>query len=147
MQVYELGFLILPSIAEGELVSVVGKIKAVVEKAGGVEVAGEAPFKYPLSYTMSKTVGASRYVVNDAYIGWIKFELEPSQALEVKLGVEKISEILRSLLIKAPRETTFTFEKAKALLAEKANKEALEAAALEESVAVAEVEVEPVVVD
>lgn len=142
MQIYELGYLILPSIAESELSSVVEKLKAVVSKAGGVEVDGEAPFKHPLAYAMSKTVGASRYVVNDAYIGWLKFELDPAQALEVKMGVEKVSEILRALLVKTPRETHFTFAKAKALIAEKANREAAEAATLAEAT---EPELEPVV--
>lgn len=127
MQIYELGYLILPSVAEGELPSVAHKINEVIAKAGGKEIDGETPFKYELAYTMSKTIGASRYVVNDAYIGWTKFELEPSEALAVKMGVEKIDEVLRSLLIKVPRETSFTFAKAKALIAEKAA--ALEAAA------------------
>ena len=70
--------------------------------------------KHPLSYSMSKTIGASRYVLSDAYLGWIKFEVEPREIQTIKTGIEKIREILRFLLIKAPRETTFTFAKVKA---------------------------------
>lgn len=124
MQVYEVGYLILPSIAEEKLGDVVAKIKDILTKAGGKELDSEAPFLQSLAYTMSKTVGASRYVVNEAYIGWMKFELEPGKALEAKMALEKIDELLRFLLIKAPRKTTFTFAKAKALLAEKEAKEA-----------------------
>ena len=124
MEVYELGYLILPSIPKGELSLVVDKLKAIVAKVDGKEIEGEEPFKYPLAYTMSKTIGASRYVVNDAYLGWMKFELDPSQTLEVKMAVEHIEEVLRSLIIKVPRETTFTFAKAEALLAEKKAREA-----------------------
>ena len=124
-QVYELGYLILPSIAEENLSEVVAKIKTVVEKAGGKEFNGEAPFKLDLAYTMSKTVGASHYVVNEAYIGWMKFELEPGQALELKMGIDQIEEVLRSLLIKVPRETYFTFAKARELIEEK-EREAME---------------------
>lgn len=134
MQIYELGYLVLPSIPEDGLSSVVEKVKAIIAKAGGKEIDGEEPFKYELSYAMSKTIGASKYVVNDAYIGWTKFELEPAQALPVKSEVEKIDEVLRLLLIKTPRETSFTFAKAKALIAEKAA--ALEAAELEAEEAV-----------
>jgi ribosomal protein S6 len=123
MQVYEVGYLILPSIAEEKLSDVVEKIKAVFAHSGGQELDGETPFLQPLAYTMAKTVGASRYVVNEAYLGWMKFELEPEKALEAKMALEKIDELLRFLLIKAPRETTFTFAKAKALLAEKEAKE------------------------
>ena len=118
-QVYELGYLILPSIPEDNLPEVVGKIKAAIAASNGVEIDGEEPFKHALSYSMSKTVGASRYVVSDAYIGWVKFELEPEKALEVKTAIDQTEEVLRSLLIKAPRESAFTFAKAQAALVEK----------------------------
>lgn len=123
MQVYEISYLVLPSIPEEKLSTVVDSIKQVVSKEGGKEFDGEAPFKHPLSYKMSKTVGASRYVVSDAYIGWIKFEIEPSNIAGIKAGMEKISEVLRFLIVKTPQETSFTFAKAKALLKEKEDKE------------------------
>ena len=117
--VYELGYLVLPSIPEDNLSGVVNNLKAGIAKHGGEVFDGEDPFKQDLAYTMSKVVGASRYVVSDAYIGWLKFEIEPAKALAVKAEVEKMNEILRSLLIKAPRETSFTFAQAKAKLEEK----------------------------
>jgi ribosomal protein S6 len=104
----------LPSIPEDKLDDVVALIREVITKEGGTEIDAEAPIKQDLAYSMSKTVGSSRYVVNDAYIGWIKFEVEPAKILEIKTGVEKIKEVLRFLLVKASRETTFTFAKAKA---------------------------------
>lgn len=111
--VYELGYLVLPSIAEDNLSSVVASIKSIISKAGGVEIAGEDPFMQELAYTMNKTVGASRYVVNEAYIGWIKFDATPDAVLSIKTEVEAMGEILRALLVKAPRETTFTFAEAR----------------------------------
>ena len=121
LPVYELGFLILPSIQEDKLSLVVSSIRKVVTKEGGVEINAEAPFKQPLAYSMSKTMGASRYVLSDAYLGWIKFEVESSKIATIKTGVEKIGEILRFLLVKAPRETIFTFAKARAIVEEKQN--------------------------
>lgn len=112
LTVYELGYLILPSIPEDKLSDVVGLIRKVISKGGGMELDAEAPLKHPLSYSMSKTIGASRYVVSDAYLGWMKFEIEPEKISVIKDGVDKIGEVLRFLLIKAPRETTFTFAKA-----------------------------------
>lgn len=126
MPIYEIGYLILPSIPEDGLSLVVEKIKAAFMKAGGKEVDGEEPFKQELSYTMSKSIGASKYVANEAYLGWHKFELEPSQVLEVKSSLEKIDELLRFLLIKAPRESAFTFAKAKEAMREKLAKEKAE---------------------
>ena len=123
MQVYELGYLILPSIPEDGLNAVGEKIKGLVAKASGREVDGEEPIKVNLAYTMSKTVGASRYVVNDAYIGWIKFEAEPDAISGLKDSVEDMEEVLRSLVIKAPRETTFTFAQAREKLKSEEEKE------------------------
>ena len=122
-QVYELGYLVLPSVTEDKLPSVVEKLQKAIKAAKGEELDSEPPEEIDLAYTMTKTVGASRYVVNDAYIGWIKFEGEPATAPTVKGAVDGMEEILRYLLIKAPRKTSFTFAKARALLAEKAPKE------------------------
>lgn len=116
--VYEIGYLLLPSIAEEKVGEVAGSIKNLVSKAGGVEIAGEEPFMQDLAYTMNKTVGASRYVVNEAYLGWTKFELSPDVVEKVKAEVEKMPEVLRFLMVKAPRETTFTFAEARKAIEE-----------------------------
>jgi len=123
MTVYELGFLILPSIPEDKVSGIVDSIRKVITKEGGTEIDAEEPFKQDLAYSMSKTIGASHYVLTDAYLGWIKFEIERASVLIVKAGVEKIEEILRFLLVKAPRETTFTFAKARAAVEEKEESE------------------------
>ena len=113
LSIYEVGFLILPSIPEDKLSLVVDSIRAVVTKEGGIEIDSEAPFKESLAYSMSKTIGASRYVLSDAYVGWIKFEVDRAKAPKIKVGIEKIEQVLRFLMVKAPRKTTFTFAKAR----------------------------------
>lgn len=118
LTVYEVGYLILPSIPEDKLSQVVDSMKEVVSKNGGRELDSEAPFKQNLAYTMSKVVGSSRYVVNDAYLGWFKFESDPSSAHIIKQALEKVDGVLRFLLIKAPRETVFTFASAQAKIDE-----------------------------
>ena len=105
--------MVLPSIPEDSLSSLVKSIKEIITNEDGEEIASEDPFNHSLAYPMAKTVGASHYVVNDAYIGWIKFEIEPEKIETIKTAVEKLDEILRMLIIKAPRETTFTFAAAK----------------------------------
>jgi ribosomal protein S6 len=111
--VYEIGYLVLPSIPEDSLDSLVSKINNTFEKAGGVRIDGEAPFMHDLAYEMGKQVGARNYVVHEAYLGWVKFELEPEKVEAVKHEVEGMEEILRALLIKAPRETHFSFAAAR----------------------------------
>lgn len=128
-QVYELGYLLLPSIAEEAISGIEAKLKALIAKVGGTELVSEVPEHIDLAYTMTKTVGGSRYVVNEAYIGWVKFEAFPEQVEGLRAEVANMEEVLRSLLVKAPRETTFTFAKARAAIAEKIEAEEAEAEA------------------
>ncbi|MEK7186986.1 MAG: 30S ribosomal protein S6 [Patescibacteria group bacterium] len=119
-QVYELAYLILPSIPEENLPQVVANIQEVIEKEGGKKIDSENPFLRELTYEMSKVVGASRYVVKNAYIGWIKFDLPTQKEDEkhpietIKEKVEKTAEVLRFLLVKVSRETKFTFASTRA---------------------------------
>jgi ribosomal protein S6 len=118
LQVYELGYLILPSVPEESLSDVVTRLKGLIKKAGGKEIAGEDPFKMDLAYEMSKSVSARKYIVKEAYIGWTKFEVEPSAVPELNEELKKVEEVLRFLLVKAPRETTFTFALARKAIEE-----------------------------
>ncbi len=115
-EVYELGYLILPSIAEDAVEAVEAKLEKAVAAAGGTKFDGESAVKIDLSYKMTKVVGASRYVVNDAYLGWMKFEIEPAAVTALKEEISRMDEIVRILLVKAPRESAFTFAKAQAAL-------------------------------
>ena len=114
-QVYEVSYLLLPSIPEENISQVVANIESSIEKHGGKKIDGEAPFLRELAYEISKVVGASRYVVRQAYIGWVKFELpleddrESHPVENIKTEIEKMTEVLRFLLVKAERETRFTF--------------------------------------
>lgn len=123
VQVYELGYLVLPSVTEDNLPTVVSNIRSLIEKAGATPLDSEDPFLSDLAYSMSKTISARKYVVDEAYIGWIKFEAESGMVEGIKLSVDKVEEVLRTLLIKVPRETTFTFKEARE--AREAREEAL----------------------
>ena len=145
-QVYELGYLILPSIPEEGLSDVVARLKKIIKDNGGVEIGSEDPFKMDLTYTMSKVISSRKYVVKDAYIGWVKFDLEPEAAPIVNEAVKAVDEVLRFLLIKAPRATTFTFESArKALEEEEKAKHEAESEASEKAEAAPEASSETVV--
>lgn len=116
LTIYELSFLILPSIPEDKLVDVTDAIRSVIVREGGVELDAEAPFKQSLAYSMSKTIGASRYILSDAYLGWIKFEVNGVKAPLIRTDVGKITEVLRLLMVKVSRETIFTFAQARAAM-------------------------------
>jgi ribosomal protein S6 len=123
-QVYEVGYLVLPSIAEDSLPQVVDSIKEIITKNGGKTLDGEMPMLLDLAYPLSKIVGASKYVVNDAYFGWQKFEAESGSVIEaIKSELDKKDELVRFLLVKTERETRFTLAKARAKMTEKLDSE------------------------
>ena len=125
--VYELGYLVLPSIAEDKLSDAVDAIKGILKKVGAKELDSEDPIHTDLAYTMSKTVGARKYVVDEAYIGWVKFEAEAGLIKEIDEAVKKLEEVLRFLIIKTTKETHFSF--AEAIKAREEKERALEEAA------------------
>lgn len=106
MQVYELGFHIVPTIAEEKVANVFGDIKSLLEKNGAVFISEEYPKMRPLAYTMFKNEAGKNEKFNFAYFGWVKYDLPKESAAEVKEKLEKNKEILRFLVIKTVRENT-----------------------------------------
>ena len=106
MQVYELGFHIVPTIAEEKVANVFGDIKALLEKNGAVFISEEYPKMRPLAYTMFKNEAGKNEKFNFSYFGWVKYELPKEATAEVKEKLEKNKEILRFLVIKTVRENT-----------------------------------------
>lgn len=141
--VYELGYLVLPSVAEEQLSQVVDTIKGILKKVGAKELDSEDPLKTDLAYTMSKSVGARKYVVDEAYIGWVKFEVDGSVLKEVDDAMKLQEEVLRHLIVKTTRETQFTF--AAAIKAREDKEKALEEAQLQAQIEAQPVEAEKVV--
>jgi ribosomal protein S6 len=106
MQVYELGFHIVPTIAEEKVANVFGDIKSLLEKNGAIFISEEYPKMRPLAYTMLKNEAGKNEKFNFAYFGWVKFDLGKEEIALVKEKLEKNKEILRFLIIKTVRENT-----------------------------------------
>ena len=106
LQVYELGYHLLPILVEENLDQEVLKIKAVIEKNGGLFIGEEGiPKSIKLAYGMNKIIGNQKKIFDTAYFGWIKFEANSESIEQMKKEVEKLDNILRSLLIKSVRES------------------------------------------
>jgi hypothetical protein len=54
-----------------------------------------------------KTVGGSYTNFDEAYFGWIKFELDPGAIVGAKKAIEDIPEVFRILVITTVRENTY----------------------------------------
>src|SRR5947207_363238 len=83
-KVYEVGFHVLPTIAESEVGNVVEKIRAELQKNNAELIKEEAPRKLALAYTIERSRQGKREKYTEGYFGWIKFatEREHMPALE-----------------------------------------------------------------
>ena len=126
MQVYEVGFHVVPSISEDKLVQKVADFRSLIEKGNGTVIAEGAPKNQPLAYTLYKDVGSVRSKYTNAYFGWVKFEAPASSIAAVKDVMDKDEQVIRHIIIKTVRENTLYTPKAAPRAPEKGEKSAVD---------------------
>ena len=104
-QVYEIGFHILPTVAEEKLGDEVSVLRNAIEQGGAV-ILEDFPKMRDLAYKMQKYIDTKKVSFTKAYFGWIKFEGESELAQELKKVADEHENILRYLIIKTIRENT-----------------------------------------
>lgn len=105
-RIYELGYLLVPSIPEEDLPINYGNVKELVASFGGEIISDEMPKMLNLSYPMSKVISNIRKKFNTAYFGWVKFEMEAEKVLELKKKLDLDPNFVRFLILKTVRENT-----------------------------------------
>lgn len=105
-RVYEVGYHVIPTVAEEDLEKVVGTIRSTIEKAGGTFIAEGAPALMKLSYEMTARVGDKKVSHDKAYFGWIKFEAASTSAAAVEESLRLDPQILRHIVFRTVREDT-----------------------------------------
>jgi len=106
VQVYELGYHIVSTVAEENLPKEVETLKAIVLQDGGSLVSEGEPKLINLAYSMTKSVADTKKKFNTAYFGWLKFETKSELMPMIKKAVDANPNVLRYLLIKTVRENT-----------------------------------------
>ena len=110
-KVYEIGYLIVPSIPEEKVAGQMSAIKDILSKHKAEVIADESAMLRPLAYTMVKKVGTTNRRFDSAYFGWIKFEAAPVEVRLIEKEVKEVESILRLLLINTIREHTLLSNK------------------------------------
>jgi ribosomal protein S6 len=106
--IYEVGYLIGNTIPEEKVLGEVDKIKDIINKSNSVVIAEENPVLEKLAYTIKVKSSAGTYIKYDeAYFGWVKFEVDSSAIDSIKKSIEIIPSVIRSLIIKTVRENTY----------------------------------------
>ena len=105
-RVYELGYLLVPTLAEEDLPMVFGNLKELIASLGGVHISDEMPKMIPLAYAMTKVITNVRHKWNTAYFGWIKFTMATDKVLELKKKLDLDPNFVRFLILKTIKENT-----------------------------------------
>ena len=105
-KVYEVGFLLVPTVKEEEVPALLGNLKDLVSTLGGSVVADEMPKMMQIAYPMTKVISNVRSKFTTAYFGWVKFTMEPASVLELKKKLDLDSTVLRFLITKTVKENT-----------------------------------------
>src|SRR3989344_3495318 len=105
-QVYELGYLLVPTIKEEDMPISYGNLKELVSSFRGAVIADEMPKMINLSYTMSKVISNVRNKFSTAYFGWTKFTMDSDKVLELKKNLDLDPNFIRFLILKTVRENT-----------------------------------------
>ncbi len=106
-RVYELGYLLVPTIEEENVPAVYGDLKdLLVTSFQGQIIADDVPKLINLAYPMLKIIANSRHRFDTAYFGWIKFTMDSNQIVELKKKLDLDPNIIRFLIIKTVKENT-----------------------------------------
>lgn len=105
-RVYEVGYLLLPTISEEEIPAIYTNLKDLVSSLGGEVISDEMPKMIPLAYTMAKVIQNVRSKFDSAYFGWVKFDMSPEKVSELKKKLDVDTNFIRFLILKTVKENT-----------------------------------------
>ena len=104
--VYEIGYHVLSTVAESDVETVIGRLRKMIEKAGGSFVAEGAPQKMALAYPMAVWSNGKWTKYSDSYFGWLKFEVSSENIADIDRTCKADKDILRYLILTTVREDT-----------------------------------------
>lgn len=105
-RVYELGYLLVPTLSEEEVPGMFGNLKDLVSSYGGIAISDEMPKMITLAYPMVKVISNIRNKFKTAYFGWIKFTMDSDKVLELKKKLDLDPTLVRFLILKTVKENT-----------------------------------------
>lgn len=111
LSVYEVGYIMLPTIAEENLGGEVTSFKDMFLENGAVFISDEYPKLIELAYEMSRSINNKKQKFSYGYFGWVKFECNTDQAKIIKNILDKNEKLVRYLMIKTVCENTMSVKR------------------------------------
>jgi ribosomal protein S6 len=103
-RLYEVGYHILPTVAEEDIPGQTTALRNAIESRGGNVVGDGMPSMVALAYPLPKVLANKRKTYTSAFFGWMKFEMTPDQTEGFKKDLEGNENILRFLIVKAVKD-------------------------------------------
>ena len=104
LSVYEIGYHLLPTLSEDESLKAAAALGELLTKNGAEAVGDHAPTRTPLAYTITKRVGGKVLRFNDAYFGWVAFQVARDALARIKEAFDANQSVLRYLVITTSRD-------------------------------------------
>ena len=111
LSIYEVGYIMVPTIAEENLGGEVTAFKDVLSENGVTFISDEYPKLIELAYVMSRSINNKKQKFSYGYFGWVKFECNTDQAKVIKSVLDKNEKLVRFLMIKTVRENTMSVKR------------------------------------
>ena len=105
-RIYEVGYLIVPTVKEEDVEKIVGGIRSEIEKGGGSFIAEGAPSMMRLAYPMWGREAGRKVEYDRGYFGWIKFEASIEAADLLDKTLKRNANVMRFILFRTVREDT-----------------------------------------
>ncbi len=105
-RVYEIGFHLVPSLAEEEVAEEVNSIKKTIEDFGGIFLTEGYPKMQALEYTIEVPITMPKTRFNHSLFGWIKFEADGEAPVSIREKLSLNKNIVRMIIVKTVKENT-----------------------------------------
>jgi ribosomal protein S6 len=110
-RVYELGYLLVPTLSEEEVPAAFGDLKELVSSFEGITISEEMPKMMTIAYPMVKVVANVRNKFKTGYFGWIKFTMDSDKVLKLKKKLDLDPKLIRFLILKTVKENTMNVKR------------------------------------
>ncbi|PSO45937.1 MAG: hypothetical protein BRC25_00395 [Parcubacteria group bacterium SW_6_46_9] len=96
---YEVGYLVAPTVPEGEVEDMADDIADTIVDNGDV-LASQIPEMQELAYTMEATTSAGEREFDRGQFGWVQFAVTPDVLDDIEEVFDGVDDIMRHLLVK-----------------------------------------------
>ncbi len=110
--IYEVGYIMVPSIPEENLGGEVTSFKDALLEKGVSFISDEYPKMLELAYEMSRSINNKKQKFSYGYFGWVKFECSTINGKIIKDALDKNEKLVRYLMIKTVRGNTMSTKRA-----------------------------------